>query len=216
MMTRIKSEQEEFWVSEFGDAYIQRNNSDTLLASNLHFFSRALRSTTKITSCLEFGANIGMNLRALSLLLPRCELSAVEINSNAVKVLKHFFPNATVFEGAIQDYPSSYSTHDLVFTKGVLIHLDPHALRDAYEKMYIASRRHILIAEYYSPKPTAITYRGYENKLFKRDFAGEMLEQFPDLRLLDYGFSYWRDAVSPQDDITWFLLQKTSSSSHSE
>jgi spore coat polysaccharide biosynthesis protein SpsF len=44
--------------------------------------------------------------------------------------------------------------------------------------------------------------------LFKRDFAGEMLEQFADLRLIDYGFAYRRDPAFPQDDITWFLMEK--------
>lgn len=38
-MTRIKSEQEEFWAGDFGKGYIERNRSDQLLASNLKFFS---------------------------------------------------------------------------------------------------------------------------------------------------------------------------------
>ncbi|NDB35890.1 MAG: pseudaminic acid biosynthesis-associated methylase, partial [Flavobacteriia bacterium] len=42
----------------------------------------------------------------------------------------------------------------------------------------------------------------------KRDFAGELLDTFPDLRLVDYGFAYKRDTSFPQDDITWFLLEK--------
>ena len=40
-----------------------------------------------------------------------------------------------------------------------------------------------------------------------RDFAGEMLEKYQDLKLLKYGFSYFRDDPM-QDDITWFLLEK--------
>jgi hypothetical protein len=66
----------------------------------------------------------------------------------------------------------------------------------------------MLIAEYYSPVPIEISYRGHEQRLFKRDFAGELLGTFPDLRLVDYGFSYRNDPVAPQDDITWFLLEK--------
>ncbi|QVL50178.1 MAG: hypothetical protein KFB96_06875 [Thiocapsa sp.] len=45
--------------------------------------------------------------------------------------------------------------------------------------------------------------------MFKRDFAGEMLDRYPDLELIDYGFIYRRDPVFPQDDMTWFLLQRT-------
>jgi spore coat polysaccharide biosynthesis protein SpsF len=45
--------------------------------------------------------------------------------------------------------------------------------------------------------------------LFKRDFAGEMLDKYADLKLCDYGFVYHREKFS-QDDISWFLLEKIS------
>jgi spore coat polysaccharide biosynthesis protein SpsF len=35
-----------------------------------------------------------------------------------------------------------------------------------------------------------------------------MLEKYPDLQLIDYGFCYKRDPAFPQDDATWFLLEK--------
>ena len=63
-----KTEQENFWAGWFGDEYINRNIGDKLLASNLNFFSKALSKTSKISSCIEFGANVGMNLNALSLI----------------------------------------------------------------------------------------------------------------------------------------------------
>ena len=53
-----------------------------------------------------------------------------------------------------------------------------------------------------------IKYRGNNDKLYKRDFAGEILEYFSNVELIDYGFSYHRDTSFPQDDITWFLLEK--------
>ncbi len=49
---------------------------------------------------------------------------------------------------------------------------------------------------------------GYKEKLFKRDFAGELLDTFSDLQLLDYGFCYHRGPNFPQDDANWFLLKK--------
>ena len=39
-------------------------------------------------------------------------------------------------------------------------------------------------------------YRGHTARLFKRDFAGEMLDRFSDLRLVDYGFRYHRDLAT--------------------
>lgn len=58
--------------------------------------------------------------------------------------------------------------------------------------------------------PVVVSYRGHEDRLFKRDFAGEMLDRYPDLELVDYGFVYHRDPNFPQDDPNWFLLRKRS------
>lgn len=63
--------------------------------------------------------------------------------------------------------------------------------------------------EYYSPAPVEVRYRGHDKKLFKRDFAGELLDRYTDLRLVDYGFVYHRDPNFAGDDLTWFMMQKT-------
>ena len=71
-----------------------------------------------------------------------------------------------------------------------------------------AVKKYICIAEYYNPSPVALSYRGHSDKLFKRDFAGEFMKQFPDVELVQYGFAYRSDPNFPQDDINWFLLKK--------
>jgi spore coat polysaccharide biosynthesis protein SpsF len=91
----------------------------------------------------------------------------------------------------------------------VLIHINPDSLPGVYDRLYRSSKRYICVAEYYNPSPVQVLYRGFTEKLFKRDFAGEMLDRFPDLRLVDYAFAYHRDPNFGQDDITWFLLEKT-------
>lgn len=89
-----------------------------------------------------------------------------------------------------------------------MIHINPEQLSAIYKKLYHLSRRYILINEYYNPSPIAISYRNHQNKLFKRDFAGEMMDMFPDLQLVAYNFIYHRDTIFPKDDCTWFLLEK--------
>ena len=199
--------QEQFWAGQFGTEYINRNRGDALLASNLAFFSKALDRAGPIESCAEIGANVGMNLKALRLLYPDLRCSAVEINPEAARQLGGIIGEENVFNGSIADWHPRERA-DLALSKGVLIHIGPELLPTAYDRLYEASGRVILIAEYYSPSPTAVPYRGHEDRLFKRDFAGEMLDRFPDLRLRDYGFCYRRDPVFPQDDINWFLLEK--------
>lgn len=205
--TAFKTDQEAFWAGEFGTEYIGRNDSDELLASNLNFFSQALRVAGRVESCIEFGANIGMNLRALKLLFPAMQQRGIEINPAAARQLARFVGDSNVFSGSIFDYPVA-STVDLALIKGVLIHINPDMLAATYCKLVESSHRYVLACEYYNPSPVAIPYRGHSDRLFKRDFAGEMLDQFPELKLVDYGFSYRRDPAFPQDDITWFLMQK--------
>jgi pseudaminic acid biosynthesis-associated methylase len=199
--------QEEFWAGEFGAQYIGRNEDLQYVASNLYFFSKALKQAGRISSCLEMGANVGLNLRALQLLYPGINLKAVEINPNAAKILANLIGKKNVFEGSIFEYPITKKV-DMTLIKGVLIHINPDMLPVVYEKLYQASNRFILVCEYYNPTPVSISYRGHEDRLFKRDFAGEMLEKYFDLKLVDYGFAYHRDPAFPQDDITWFLMEK--------
>lgn len=203
----FSTDQENFWAGEFGHDYINRNKGDLLLAANLNFFVKALKQAGKIKSCHEFGANIGMNMRAMKLLYPEADLSAVEINPEASKVLAEFLGEKNVFEGSIFDYPVKKQS-DLSLIKGVLIHINPDMLDKVYQKLYEASARYILVCEYYNPSPVAINYRGHADRLFKRDFAGELMDKYADLTLIDYGFAYKRDPVFPQDDITWFLMEK--------
>lgn len=206
-MSKIfKTDQEEFWSGEFGNAYNERNKSDQLLASNMHFFSDILKHCTSINAVLELGANVGMNIKALKLLLPFTKFSGVEINQAAYETLITI-DGVQGYHQSIFDFNPN-EVYDFVFIKGVLIHINPEMLKLAYQKLYISSKKYICIAEYYNPTPVALNYRGHNNKLFKRDFAGEFMTQFPDVELIKYGFSYYGDRLFPQDDITWFLFKK--------
>ncbi|MDB2328074.1 hypothetical protein N9V25_03350 [Flavobacteriaceae bacterium] len=199
--------QEEFWFGEFGNEYISRANTKQYLASNLNFFSRAFNKIQKPNSLIEFGANVGFNLKAIKQLFPNIELTAVEINKSASVTLSDFLGKENVFNISILDY-NTPKKFDIALIKLVLIHINPEMLPTVYEKLYQSSNKYILIAEYYNPYPVTVNYRGHNDRLFKRDFSGELLEMYDDLELIDYGFVYKRDNVFPLDDVTWFLLEK--------
>lgn len=203
----FRNEQEAFWSGEFGDSYIDRNQGPQMLASNLHFFAHALRTAGPLASVLEIGANVGMNLRALGLLYPGIRSTAIEINSQACQVLRSELSGVEVIEGPIAtSFPDC--EFDLVLSKGVLIHLHPDDLATIYSRMGAIAKKFVLIAEYFNPHPVSVEYRGHSDRLFKRDFAGEFLELNRDFQLQDYGLAYRRDLVRPQDDVSWFLLQR--------
>jgi pseudaminic acid biosynthesis-associated methylase len=114
----------------------------------------------------------------------------------------------TIENKSILDYLPQ-SKFDFTLIKGVLIHINPDYLSKVYEILYQSSNRYICVVEYYNPTPVTVNYRGYQDRLFKRDFAGEMLDKFQDLYLIDYGFIYHRDPNFSQDDLTWFLMEKS-------
>lgn len=201
------TKQEAFWAGDFGTQYIGRNQGDRLLAANLDLFSKALRRSEKVSNCIEFGANIGMNLQALILLFPEIDAWAVEINSDAAERLGTVIPKANIHHHSLLDY-EPVRTFDLAFTKGVLIHLDPDVLPAVYDKLVASTDRYLLIAEYYNPVPVTLPYRGHDGYLFKRDFAGEIMDRHSVMKLRDYGFAYHRDPLFSQNDITWFLMEK--------
>ena len=203
----FKTEQEAFWAGDFGTEYIQRNQGDALLASNLDFFSRSLRQARELRSCIEFGANIGMNLKALKLLHSGIDLHAIEINSQAAKLLGEVIPTSQVYKASILDFVPARQW-DLTLIKGVLIHINPEMLPQVYDRLFAACGRFMLVAEYYSQSPVSISYRGHSDRLFKRDFAGEIMNRHPQMKLVDYGFAYCRDPNFPQDDVTWFLMER--------
>jgi len=209
---RVWSAQEDFWAGEFGTEYFKRVNTleaDWLLPSNRQLFKsileEAIRLGGPIESIVELGASAGLNLSAIQQEFPDVTLSAVEINQEAHRELIERGFNAVC---ASLLTPGLQLRGDLVFTKGVLIHLDPKDHPAAFDALFNMSRKWILVIEYFNPTLISVPYRGHAERLFKTDWAGAMLDRFPSLELADYGFRYSRDPVAPQDDLTWFLLRR--------
>lgn len=205
-MTKNYNEQEQFWAKEFGDEYIHRNAGEHMIDSNEVMFREIFDGVLFPTTALEIGSNIGQNIKALKRFIPKLQTTAVEINQTAVNIMTESGFVDSVFSGSfleveIPDY------YELVFSKGVLIHISPSDLPATYRKMANLSTKYVLIAEYYNPSPVQIEYRGHANKLFKRDFAGEFLDAFSNYELVKTGFAYHRGKF-PQDDLTWFLMRR--------
>jgi pseudaminic acid biosynthesis-associated methylase len=208
MDDKRESGQEAFWRGAFGDEYTSRNADERLVAANTALFRRILAAAPGVRSIVELGCNRGLNLQALAAIDPALRLSAYEINAGAAKIAAGLGV-AEVACASILDLDLAHAPpSDLAFTKGVLIHIGPGDLPRAYAALAGLARRYVMVCEYYNPTPVTVSYRGASERLFKRDFAGELMQSHG-LALVDYGFVYRRDPVAPQDDLTWFLMQKT-------
>ena len=83
-----KTEQEVFWAEDFGNEYINRNRKNT--TARISLLNDVIRRTSNVKSVIEFGCNIGNQLKALNILLPECKLTGVELNENACKILNEW------------------------------------------------------------------------------------------------------------------------------
>lgn len=201
----------EFWRGEFGNDYAERNlASHSQLAARLAMWSDILKPVVgkMPNSILEVGCNLGINLRTLSA-LSSATLMGVEPNDKARAILLRdgILQPENLRGGVAQsiDFPDGVA--DLTFTSGVLIHIHPDHLLAACREIHRCSRRYIACIEYFADKPEMIPYRGHDDRLFKRDFGGYWMDNFPDLTVLGYGFAWKR--TTNLDNLTWWLFEKS-------
>ncbi len=202
------NEQEGFWRDNIPEAYAHDNsNFDSQLGVTGWERMLAKINVKSITSYLDCGSNIGRNISFLKQLMPDASANIIELAAVPYQKCINTFDVDKSFLGSIKT--ANFDTKfDLVFTQGVLIHVNPDDLLESMKRMYELSSRYILFGEYFSRTPVMIKYRGEDNKLFKRDFGRLFVENF-ECNLLDYGFLWGHEFDSAGfDDITYWLFEK--------
>jgi pseudaminic acid biosynthesis-associated methylase len=204
MNSRKYSPQEQFWKGDFGDDYINRNNSDELLKAKTEFWSGVLQNKIEqIKSAIELGANVGLNLTAIKSIFKSIDTFGVEINKRAFEEMErrgHQGENLPVL-----DFHSKGVKWDLVLVNGVLIHQNPDHLNSFYNKIAEVAAKYVIIGESFSSTPEAVTYRGHKDKYFKRDFAGEFIDQNPGFEIESCFFAYRRININYDDSLVVVL-----------
>lgn len=192
------------WTGEFGNDYVKRNEVDPHTLERLECFWHRLCGCCVVTSALEVGANIGINLRAMP---DAVECFALEPNELARRRMLNdgVIDREHIVLGSAEEIQAPDNSFDFVFTSGVLIHVAPENLLQACTEIHRVSKRLIGCVEYFSSDPVTISYRGHERLLFKRDFGQFWMDNF-DLKCLDYGF-LWKGAGEP-DNVNWWLFEK--------
>jgi pseudaminic acid biosynthesis-associated methylase len=205
-----ETDQLKFWRGDFGNAYTDRNTSEAAhLRARVAMWAPIMASLTGAPprSILEVGANIGNNLRALRQLTD-AEFFAVEPNEKARRTLvdEGVVPTANVRDGFAASIDLADGAVDLAFTSGVLIHIHPDDLEASCREIHRVAARYIVCIEYFSDTPEEISYRGHNERLFKRDFGGYWLDLFPGMQTVAYGFAWKR--LTGLDNLTWWVFRK--------
>ena len=208
------TKQMEKWSGDFGKEYTDRNafsleELDTLYKSKYgvtrtELNQRFLEGMDRSIRVLEVGSNVGNQLLCLQS-MGFVNLYGIELQSYAVELSKARTKRINIIEGSAFDIPYKDGYFDLVFTSGVLIHINPSDIIWALREILRCTREYIWGFEYYADEHTEITYRGHKELLWKADYAKLYLQQFEDLKIAKEE----RLKYSDSDNIdTMFLLKK--------
>ena len=210
-----ETSQAQFWATEFGHAFTDRNDFVTVEALDEDYKKRNgvtrremnrefLSAFNKDARILEVGANMGAQLAALQA-DGFTALYGIDINDYAIEKSKKTFNGLNIIKGSAFDLPFKDGFFDVVFTSVVLIHIHPDNHEGVMREIYRTSRRYIWGYEYFAPSLTEITYRGNTNVCWKMDFKQRYLDFFPTLRVVkQVDYPYLADENRDQ----MFLLEK--------
>ncbi|MDQ3049037.1 MAG: methyltransferase domain-containing protein [Bacteroidota bacterium] len=189
----MKTEQIDFWKSDFGKEYTDRNSHsekewdefyiNTWGKTKIEMNSAFLGHLPKESRILEVGCNTGMQLNGLQRMSFE-NIYGVELQPYAAEEAKKYTKGINIVCGSGFDLPFKDSFFDVVCTNGVLIHISPTDLPKIMAEMYRCSKKYIWGFEYYAENVTEINYRGHSNYLWKADYAALFIKQFPDLKLV--------------------------------
>jgi pseudaminic acid biosynthesis-associated methylase len=187
------TEQASKWNSAFGLEYTDRNPQSLEEMEELYrknygisrteLNNRFLDDLDHSMSILEVGSNIGLQLQCLQK-MGFDRLYGIELQSYAVEIAKSKSKNINIIQGEASDIPFRDCYFDMVFSSGVLIHIDPKNLPDVLAEIHRCTKKYIFGFEYYSDETQEIPYRGNRRLLWKADFAGKYIELFDDLILV--------------------------------
>ncbi|HID72310.1 TPA: methyltransferase domain-containing protein [Candidatus Micrarchaeota archaeon] len=202
------------WSDEFGKDYTDRNYMSVSdyeeLCKKRFGISRSEMNTEFLSSLdkklrvLEVGCNIGNQLR----LLQRQgfnDLWGIEISEYALELARKETRGMNLVHGSALDLPFKDGYFDLVFTSGVLIHINPEDAKKAVDEIYRVSKKYIWGFEYFSEQLQELDYRGNKGLLWKNNFAKLYMDRHPDLTLVNEK----RMKYSDSDNVdSMFLLEK--------
>ncbi len=200
-------EQLDFWKNRYAKSYREKNSAFNV-ELGVEGWEIMLKGIDGMNNILECGSNIGRNIGFLEKIYPNVEKTIIELSPDAFEIVTQKYPVINSFNGPILESNYRKGSFSLVFTIGVLIHINPNDLLDTMQRMYDYSNEYILIGEYFNRTPVMIEYQGEQNKLFKRDFGKMFIDNF-NVELVDYGFlwGYIYDSAG-FDDITYWLFKK--------
>ncbi len=181
------------WKSGFGDKYTDRNTFTPSKLDDMYRKNSGV-SRTEMNKAflgkmdrgmriLEVGCNVGNQLIMLQRMGFK-NLYGIELNGYAVEKAKSRTKGINIIRGTAFDLPFKDGFFDMVYTAGVLIHINPKDIKKVLREIHRCSRRYVWGYEFWAPKYTQKVYRGFKELFWKTDFSKLYLNAFKGLKLV--------------------------------
>lgn len=144
-ISKKSKDMQEFFRGEKGNEYTERNEQSNSTQKNAADIIYNTVKMHKIKSVCEIGCNVGHNLSRLDNLTITC---GIDINESALEKGREKYPFVNFIKGSIYDLPLYDNSFELVFTRGVLIHVAPVDRIRVLEEMKRVSSKFIINIEY--------------------------------------------------------------------
>ena len=202
------------WKGNFGKNYTNRNTFSLSALEKMYRTNYGIKrtelneiflgKTKRSIRILEVGVNTGNQLLCLQK-MGFTNLYGIEPQEYAIELSKKRTRNINIIKGDVFDIPFKDNYFDIVFTSGVLIHINPRHIKKALREIYRCTKKYIWGFEYYSDKYTDILYRGNKNLLWKANFPKIYADAFPGLKIMKIKFFKY---LNDDNTDVMFLLKK--------
>jgi pseudaminic acid biosynthesis-associated methylase len=206
------SKQSEAWGSKFGKEYTDRNmmtlEDMEKLTKKYYGVTRTkindlfLGNLNRNYRILEVGCNIGNQLECLQK-MGFTNLCGIDVSEYAVDYAKKHTTGLNIIHGNGLEIPFKDGYFDIVFTSGVLIHINEKDLLDVMKEIYRCSSRFIFGFEYFAKERTEINYRGKDDLLWKDNFNKKYCDLFPEMKTVK--LKYYKYLENGNQDVVYLL-----------
>jgi SAM-dependent methyltransferase len=152
--------------TDIWNEYTQENESSFQKSlSNFIYDTSLVLGAKKV---LEAGCNVGNNLRSFP---SDSNVFGLDMNEKALIKAKSQLPNFNFKQGTLTKIPFEDNYFDLVFTRGVLIHIHPDEMNDVMKEILRVSKKWIFNLEYFGEDNKMIKWKRGDELLWYRDMT---------------------------------------------
>lgn len=115
---------------------------------------------------LEAGCNIGNNLSEFPV---DFDVNGLDMNEKALNKCKEKYPSFKFEKGSVLEIPFPDSSFDVVFTRGVLIHISPDNIEKSTAELLRVSKKWVFNLEYFGEDNKMIKWKRGDDLLWYRN-----------------------------------------------